>query len=491
MDMDDLHGGRVALLQGNAINESLGVSDLAGHLKAQGVTTRLFIEREERRLPDALAGFSPDLVVVPTDLLGHNTGLRLARLAKKAVDAPVVLGGTHPTFFPNVVEKPGVDYGFAGEAEGVVSDLLATVRRGQDPTRIPNLIHRTEGGFRVNPLRPLIADLSSTPMPDRDIYYRYGFIRAFPWKKFSTGRGCLNSCGYCFNPAYREMAGGARGFFRRKSPERICREINAVRWQYGLGIAHFSDDLFSSGVGWLESFIEVYRQRAGVPFSCNVFATTITETTVRQLKDAGCRVIAMGVEVADDCLRQDVMNKPASTEQILAAARLVKQAGIHLVTFNILGLPWSSLDQDLDTLLLNRRMKSDHTRVSILVPFPKSKMTQRLIDEGHLAADFDEHIYEVADLPHWPAESLFKRKNVAETRRLFSLWHLLLRLPLAKPAMRRLMLSRWSRVLTPLAILLALANEKRIFGIGWLAGFRYFLHVKSPALKTTNYVSFV
>jgi radical SAM superfamily enzyme YgiQ (UPF0313 family) len=489
--MSELTGARVAFLQGNAINESLGVTDLAGHLVAAGVTTRLFIEREERDLPANLHAFTPDLVVVPTDLLGHNTGLRLARLAQNASSAPVVLGGTHPTFFPNVVERPGVDYAFAGEAEGVVADLVAAVRAGREVDAIPNLIVPTPEGHRVNPLRPLIGDLSAMALPDRELYYRYPFIAGFPWKKFSTGRGCLNSCGYCFNPAYRQMVGGPNGFFRRKTPERICREIAEVHRTHGVGIAHFSDDLFSSGVGWLEGFIEVYQRECGLPFSCNVFATTLNETTVTQLKDAGCRVLAMGLEVADDRLRLEVMNKPATTEQILNAARLVKQAGIRLVTFNILGLPWATPEQDEDTLLLNRELDADHCRVSVLVPFPKSKLTQRLIDDGHLCADFNERIYEVDDLPHWPAESLFARQNVTATMRLFRLWHLLMRLPLPKSWLRRLARSRAAQLLTPLSVLLALYAEKRIFRLPMLPGLRYFWHVKSPALKTTNYVSFV
>ncbi len=310
-------------------------------------------------------------------------------------------------------------------------------------------------------------------------------------EKFATGRGCLNSCGYCFNPAYRGLAGGPHGFFRRKGPARIVQEIEQVRARHRLGIVHFSDDLFSSGEEWLASCAEVYRREVALPFSCNVFATTINERTVGALRDAGCRVLAMGVEIADDDLRVRLLNKPVRTEQIVAAAALVKQAGIRLVTFNILGLPWSSPEQDLDTLLLNRRLGVSHTRVAVLVPFPKSALTKKLIDEGYLCADYHERIYELDDLPRWPAESVFRRRDVDQTMRLFRLWHLLLRLPLAKPALLRLVRSRWAQALVPLAWWFGLTNEKRLFGFRWREGFRYFRHVKSPALKTTNYVSFV
>jgi len=489
-----LAGARVVFLQNSAINESVALCDLAGHLKSLGVITRLFLSHEERSLGEKIEKFAPDLVVIPCDLLGHNTALELACVAKRTTDAPVVLGGTHPTFYPNIVLEADVHYAFAGEAEGVVSDLLRAVVEKTDPSSIQNLIVCHNGSYKVNPLRPLLSDLNELAMPDREIYYRYRFIAQFPWKKFGTGRGCLNSCGFCFNPTYRSMLNlpdPRLHFLRRKSPERIAKEINEVRNRYPLKIVHFSDDLFTSGVEWIESFVGVYRQNVGVPFSCNVFATTLSEKAVRLLKEGGCRVVSMGVELADDKLRIELINKPVSTAQIVEAARLVKSAGIRLATFNILGVPWSGVDGDIDTLILNQRIRADHAWATVLVPFPKSVLTKKLIENGYLAKNFEERIYEVPDLPHWPAESLFKRTDPERMMRLYSIWPLAIKLRLPKSWIRRLVNSRFSKLLSPLSFLISSMNEKRIYGFGWLDGFRYFLHVKDPMLKTKNYVSFI
>jgi radical SAM superfamily enzyme YgiQ (UPF0313 family) len=489
--MTSIDGARVAFLQSNAINESMGLCDLAGHLKAGGVTTRLFLEREERRLGDRIVDFAPHLIVIPCDLMGHNTALRLAKKSKEAIDAPVVLGGTHPTFFPNVVLRPNVDYAFAGEAEGVVADLLAAVQSGLDPSEIPNLIVRNGETIKVNPIRPLVQNPDTMAFPDREIYFRYRFLSEFPWKKFNTGRGCLNACGYCFNPSYRAMLGNGSVFFRRKSPDRIIEEILRVKKNHRLGIVHFSDDLFSSGLEWLEPFAKEYGKKLNVPFSCNMFASAVDEPTVDLLKRAGCRTVAIGIETADETMRRELMNKPVRTETIERAAKAIKAAGIRLTTFNILGLPWSSVEKDMDTLELNQRLGTDHARATILVPFPKSALTRRLIRDGFLAEDFEERIYETKDLPNWPAEDLFKRSDPARTVRLLRLWPLMLRLRLSKKWMRRLVDSPLGELLSPFAFAFALLAEKRIFRIGWRDGFRFFLHVKSPALKTTNYVSFI
>lgn len=493
--MTNIAGAKVLFLQNNAINESIALCDLAGYLKARKVITRLFLSWEEKvKLPAKIKEFSPDLVVIPCDLLGHNSALELARISKSACDAPVVLGGTHPTFYPNIVLKECVDYAFAGEAEGVVEDLLTCVIEKKDPSDIKNLIVRQNGSYKLNPFRPLLANLDELPMPDREIYYRYRFIAKFPWKKFGTGRGCMNSCGFCFNPTYRSMLNLSephRQFLRRKSPSRIVAEINDVKERYPLKIVHFSDDLFTSGLEWVEPFVEEYRKKVGVPFSCNVYASTINERTVKLLKDGGCRVVAMGVELADDEVRMKVVNKPITTAQILEAARLIKNAGMRLATFNILGVPWSGVEKDIDTLILNQKIRTDNARVTVLVPFPKSALTKKLIEDGYLVKDFEERIYEVPDLPHWPAESLFTRTEPERIMRLYSLWPLAIKLRFPKFLIRWLVNTKLSRLLSPLSFFIALINEKKIFGFSWIAGFRYFLHVKNPALKTKNYVSFI
>jgi hypothetical protein len=45
--------------------------------------------------------------------------------------------------------------------------------------------------------------------------------------------------------------------------------------------------------------------------------------------------------------------------------------------------------------------------------------------------------------------------------------------------------------LAPVSLLIAMLNEQKIFHVGYLKGFRYLLHVRSPRLKASNYVSFI
>jgi hypothetical protein len=136
-------------------------------------------------------------------------------------------------------------------------------------------------------------------------------------------------------------------------------------------------------------------------------------------------------------------------------------------------------------------METDHTRVTILTPFPKSALTDMMVRDGHLSPEFENRIYEVDDLPNWPAEDLFRRSDLVRTKRLFRLWHLMAARRLSPERMRWLVNRRWPQLLAPLSVLVAMLNEQKIFRMGYLKGFRYLLHVRSPGLKTSNYVSFI
>jgi len=54
------------------------------------------------------------------------------------------------------------------------------------------------------------------------------------------------------------------------------------------------------------------------------------------------------------------LNKRLTGREILQAPKEIKKAGIFLITFNMLGLPGGTVEEDLRTLDLNRKIPSNH-----------------------------------------------------------------------------------------------------------------------------------
>lgn len=465
--------------------------DLSAYLRARGHELELFLGDEERSLEREIRKFRADLLLFPCSILNHNWVLRTAGLLKDSLEIPTATGGTHPTFYPGIIKHECIDFAVRGEAEMAFADLCEALSSGGDYRSIPNLMYYENGQAHENPLRPLIPDLDSLPMPDRDLYYKYPFIMKFPWKKFTATRGCVHSCAYCFNQSYqRLMEIPPARFLRRKSVGRILREVKYIKDRYPLSNVHFSDDTFATDTKWLKAFAPEYRRMIGIPLSCNLSVEYVSEERISLLREAGCRNIAIGIETADEDLRRKMLNKDISNKAIRQAAQIIKRNGILLVTFNILGLPGEPAHGMIDTLLFNRELKVDHARVTIAVPIPNTQFTEMCIEQGYLEKDFFSEIDQVPDLWEINYSSFLNIQCKDEMMNLYRLWFLLLKIPLPRKWILRLTRGKSNRVMTFLQGM-GLYFEKRVFHLSFLPGLRYFLHVRSLQRRTTNYVSLI
>lgn len=472
---------RVVFLQDSGINESLAITDLSAVLRAAGHETKLFLEDEEADLDADLRAYDPGLVIIPCPVAGETWPVEAARRVKRLLPRCVVLlGGTHVTFAPEVALDHAVDAVCVGEAEGAAVDLADRIAAGKDWDDVANLAFARDGALVRNPMRAHVKDLDALPFPDRELYYRYKFIARFPWKKFTTGRGCMHSCTFCWNSTLREMyLPHGVDFVRRKSPERVVQEIELVKARWPTKRIHFSDDIFTFRPSWLEAFAPLYRERVDVPFTCNSSVELVNERVVDALRDAGCKGVAIGVETGNEELRSRILNKRVTNDDIRRAASLVKSRGLELTTFNMLASPGETLEDALSTLRLNREIGADFTRVKLAVPIPHT----RFADKAAEAGEYDGGAGNLAK-----PRVVFKKSESRQFLNLFYLFPLGVRIPGAERVIRRLLPFRLP--VEPLGVLGPI-EERRIYDLPWVAGFRYFRHVGNPMKRTANYVTLI
>jgi anaerobic magnesium-protoporphyrin IX monomethyl ester cyclase len=103
----------------------------------------------------------------------------------------------------------------------------------------------------------------------------------------------------------------------------------------------------------------------------------------------------MGVETANDRIRDDLLKRNMSREQILEAARLFREGGLQLTTSNMIGLPTSTLEDDFDTLELNSQARPAYAHVLIFQPYPGTELGDLTREQGWTAGSLDD-IGEVA-----------------------------------------------------------------------------------------------
>jgi anaerobic magnesium-protoporphyrin IX monomethyl ester cyclase len=405
-------------------------------LKKNGFEVDLILYAEEKKhLMREIAKASPDVVGIPCFTGQQEWAVRLCRKIKKRFPGIItLLGGPHPTYYPDIISEPGVDIIARGEAEYAMLKLMQKLQNKESIDGIKNLWIKKGGAVIKNEMDCLPENLDDLPLPDREIYYKYKFLRRVTVKQFLSGRGCPFQCTFCANNILKKIYHGKGKFVRRRSPKGVVEEILDVKKRYGLKTVSFTDDVFITDLEWLKRFLPLYKKKVGLPFMCNVTANLVTEEIASLLKENCCYGVSMGIESGDEEIRYKVMKKFISNKQIIESARLIKKYKLSLKTFNILCLPGETIGKALGTMELNARIKSDFAACTLLQTFPDYDITDYAKENGFLPADFN--IKDVSTNLRLGSPIILKDKN--QFINLQKLFFLGVRLPWTIPLIKRI-----------------------------------------------------
>ncbi len=382
---------RVLFVQKQIDYEPLGLLYLSSALRQAGHEVRLSIATTEDPVAVARA-WQPDVlgysVYTGSQAYYRDLNLRI----KGAVQAVSVFGGPHPTYFPEFVEEPGVDAVCVGEGEGAMLDLVQALDDGKPLAGIENWWFKLDGGqIQRNPVRAAENDLDSIAFPDRELLFEADeFTRQSGIKHFITSRGCPYDCTYCFNHALAEVYRGKGKRLRQMSVDKVIEEVRWVQQRYPMQFVVFLDDLFIVYESWLQELAAKFPREIGLPFFCNVRANLVTPAKIELLKQAGCASVGMGLETGNPELRNEILKRNMSDEQIIEASNLIRRAGIELLTTNMLGLPGASLGHDLETLALNHACKPAYANAFLYQPYPRTELGDYARNGGYVEGALDD-----------------------------------------------------------------------------------------------------
>ena len=381
---------RVLFVEKQIDYEPLGLLYLSSVLRQAGHEVRLSIVTEEDPVATAVA-WQPNVVGYSV-YTGSQTYYRDLNLRiKKAVDVVSVFGGPHPTYFPEYVQEPGIDAICVGEGEGALLDLVNALADGTPLSSIDNWWFDHDGEIQRNPVRPAEDDLDVLPFPDRALLFEQDdFTRQSGIKHFITSRGCPYDCTYCFNHALAELYKGKGKRLRQMSVDQVVKEVKEVQDRYPMQFVVFLDDLFIVYVDWLRDLAEKFPREVGLPFFCNVRANLVTPEKIELLRQAGCASVGMGLETGNPEFRNRILKRNMSDEQIIEASRIIREAGIELLTTNMLGLPGGTLENDFETLVLNHACRPAYANAFLYQPYPRTELGEYARSNDYVEGSLDD-----------------------------------------------------------------------------------------------------
>jgi len=368
-------------------HEFHGVMYISAMLKSKGHDCDLYIETRIPKIIEYAKESACDVFAFSFMSGTHHWVLNVSRALKKEFPGvPVIYGGAHATFFPEIINEEPVDIVCVGEGEYAMLELMDALDAKADYSHVRNLWVKNDGEIIRNDLRPLVGNLDDLPIPDRSIYFDNNpVLQKKNTQQIMTSRGCPYSCTFCCNRELKKMYSGLGKYMRYHSPERVVEEFRYMTERYNLKTITIADDLFTINRKRVFEILDKYNKSGiGVPFFCHITVNLIDEEMVKALKEAGCIGIWFGLETGNEELRFRVLKKRFKNEEYIRAAELLRKHGIKFRTYNILGLPDETLENAFETVEVNIRIKTDYPWCAICTPYEKTEIMEYAVEKGYL-----------------------------------------------------------------------------------------------------------
>ena len=321
-------------------------------------------------------------------------------------DVITVVGGYYPTLAPiDVLAHQSIDIVIRGEGEQAMLDIARNISVG-------NLVET----------HPLVEDLDTLPFWDREMFdYQKHINLSQPRNvKVMVGRGCPYQCSYCANMSLRSLYVNNHRYVRMRSVGNVIDELFYLKEEYDFDYVDFQDDTFTLFPKWLKEFCKQYDKDIYVPFSCTARVENCTDEILGNLKSAGCRMILLGLESGDDNYRNQFLNRKMTNKQIVNACKKIKDYGIMLWTFNMVGMPCETTKDIFQTIKLNWKIQPDFASTTVYYPFKGTPMGDACYKHGMVDLNKKRKVNSYADT------TVLKRNSVelklAKYLNLFSAW---------------------------------------------------------------------
>lgn len=113
----------------------------------------------------------------------------------------------------------------------------------------------------------------------------------------------------------------------------------------------------------------------------------VNDQLLKIMRNAGCYQLLFGVESGSERIRNDIINKKVTDEQIKFATRLCWKNSIEPDYFLMLGFPTETKEDIEKTINCSLVFKPNMIGVHITQPFPGSPLFENAISEGIIPKD--------------------------------------------------------------------------------------------------------
>jgi len=367
------------------VTPPIGLGYLVSVLREGGYDARILDAQlqsfDAEKTLEKIKKIKPDVLGISVLTSNYPGAKKIANETKKSLpDTKIVLGGPHPSALPEaVLSEISADFLIRGEGEYSFLELIRFLKSGKnDPSGIENLCYRKNGEIKTKPCLIKATDLDKIPPPAWDLITprRYPanphqfFFRKHPIAPVITTRGCPFDCAFC---SASFLAGKN---LRMRSPGKVVDEIETLVERYGVREIHFEDDNFTLVKKHTESICrKIIERQIKIVWQCpnGIRADAVDRRLIGLMRKSGCYRLSFGIESGSQAIL-DGVNKKLDLKKVPDVIKNVKEEGIEVQAFFILGLPGETKKTISLTMSLIEKLPIDFLDISLLTYLPGSRL---------------------------------------------------------------------------------------------------------------------
>lgn len=398
-----------------------------------GIIYGLSDDEIKRRIKE----FKPDIVGCSSPFsLQHKNVQKLCVLVK-GIDRKIVtvIGGMHATVRPvEVLSEKNVDFILKGEADYTFTELVKSLEKNDDYSKIDGLGYKDKKGLHVNEKKHFIQNLDELPYPARDLlpiekYFKAGLAHGVILKdkrniNIITSRGCPGGCVFCTI----HLLWGRK--FRARSPENVLGELREAKEKFGITHLQFEDDNLTYDIGRAKIFFKgMIDSKLNLKWNTpnGTALWKMDRETLRLMKKSGCYYVKFAVESGNQRVLSKIIRKPQNLKKVIPLINYAKKIGLKVGSFFVVGFPGETKKEMQDTFNFPYKINLDWFEYSIATPHYGTELREICVKNKTLIAHKDEDLYtrkgliETPDFSSRWLESKVKEENNRYMRFLFFL----------------------------------------------------------------------
>lgn len=339
------------------------------------------------------------------------------RIKKNNKETPIVLGGPYvTTIMGDIFKETPAEFAVYGEGEVTFSQLIAHIKGTQKLEDINGLMYiNNTGSIVINQAREKMKDLNVLPRPAYDLFP----MDRYPLHRLVTSRGCPYSCAWCNSSSI-----WGKGY-RLMDAKKMFSEVEFLVSSYGKKIFVFGDNSFNANLKRVEEFCDLLiENNIQILWSVSLRADIMTPEIACKMKRAGCYNVAIGIESANNDILSKI-GKGTTIEKISEGIKMLKEAGIEIMSQYVIGSPFETLDTIKESIAYAKTSGCDYSNFYTVLPFKGTPQWDYVLKHGTL---FTKNIHDfhsinpriVFETPEFPYADRLEAIKLVEKEGFYS-----------------------------------------------------------------------